>query len=154
MATKQYILILCICLLGIAGCKKTNPEGREDVRGTITLNGAPIEIGTIIFDPTGSDHASGGSAQIINGKYELVGIGGVKPGQYIVRISARREYDLKTGKPADENTQEGFYYFVVYTPPEFNTNSTIEFAVVQGKRNTFNYNVVTDYVPDTNPPRR
>ena len=151
----HFFLVISVVAILTVGCgKKTNPEGREDIRGTITFNGKPLDVGTIRFDPTGSDYAAGGSGPIHLGKYELTGIEGVKPGQYKVCFFASWDYDLRTGQPADENTPDGGVYKVKRIPPEFNTNSTLEFEVVQGKRNVFNYDIVTDYQPNTTVPKR
>jgi len=34
-------------------------------------------------------------------------------------------------------------------PPQFNDTSTLEFEVAKGKKNVFNYDIKTDYIPDT-----
>lgn len=148
----QFVLIaltsLCPILFG--GCSgPKNPDGRENVSGTITLNGEPLTaMAGIVFSPLEEGSRDGGQGQITAGKYALTGADGVKPGKYIVRITASIDFDKKTGKPADNTIQFGSEVPVDVVPPEFNRDSTIEFEVVKGKNNVFNYDIKTDYVPE------
>ena len=142
-------LLILSWMLSILGCGgSTNPDGRLDVSGMITLNGKPLEgLSGIRFDQVGGGDG-GGKGQIRNGAYEITGYDAVKPGKYIVRIFATVDYDRKTGKLADNQIKEGDAIAVDLIPTEFNSNSKIEFEVVQGKKNVFNYDIVTDYVPE------
>jgi len=145
-------LIATMALCHSIGCQKANPEGRENVSGTITLNGKPIDPkwnASITFVPSdGRDVDDGGGEQIAQGRYLLTGIGGVKPGKYKVKLYVTQYYDIKTSEPSTEATGEFDNIHVSMIPNEFNENSTLEFEVVQGKKNIFNYDIVTDFVPD------
>lgn len=144
------ISVFSVYSLLIGGCSgTTNPDGRENVSGTITLNGAPLTaMSGIVFSPAVEGSTDGGQGQITAGKYSLTGADGVKPGKYIVRITASVDFDIKTGKPADNTIQFGSEVPVDVLPPEFNKDSTIEFEVVSGANNVFNYDIKTDYVPE------
>lgn len=144
------ILVLALSPLLVGGCSTPpNPDGREDVSGAITLNGEPLTaMSGIVFSPIVEGSNDGGQGQIVAGEYAITGADGVKPGKYIVRITASIDFDKKTGKPGDETIQFGSEVPVDVVPPEFNKNSTIEFDVVAGKDNVFNYNIETDYVPE------
>lgn len=136
-------------LVFFVGCfsSESNPDGRQNVSGSITLNGQPLTgMAGIKLDPVaGGD--GGGQAQIMTGNYLMTGPDGVKPGKYIVRITASVDFDKSTGKPADNTLQFGNEVPVDVVPPEFNKESTIEFEVVDGKSSTFNYDIKTDYAP-------
>ena len=146
----QWIAAMILCS-GI-GCRQPNPEGREDVSGTVTLNGKAIDpkwYATISFVPgDGRDVTEGGGGQITGGKYLLTGIGGIKPGHYKVRIFINQLYDIRTGEPSTPETGDFDSVRVNMIPADFNDDTILEFEVIQGKRNTFHYNVVTDYIPD------
>ncbi len=146
----KVCLLIFMVLFVTEGCtKKTNPDGREDVSGTITLNGKPLEGGSgIRFDPVDGDHTAGGSGQIMTGKYLLTGQDGVKPGKYIVRIHATAAFDKRTNTYATNETDIGHEYSVKLVPDEFNMGSKIEFEVLKGKKNVFNYDIVTDFKPE------
>ena len=148
------LTLLAVLLTTTIGCKPKNPDGREDVKGKITLNGEPVGVKNgvcaIKFEPTdSSDMRAGGSAQIQNGEYLLTGQDGVKPGKYIVRITYTATFDKTTNDFADANTLMENEYQVALVPPEFNTDSTIEFEVVAKKKNVFNYDIVTDFAGET-----
>ena len=141
-------LVLCHSL----GCKKANPEGRENVNGTITLNGKAIDpkwTAAISFVPAdGRGATEGGGGQINQGRYLLTGPDGVMPGKYRVKLFMNQYYDVKTGEPATENTGEFDSVHIGMIPREFNEDSTLEFEVVKGRKNVFDYDIVTDYAPD------
>ena len=143
------IVFAILSLPLFSGCSgRANPDGRETISGMITLNGKPL-AGTagIAFDPVNEGSDGGGKGQIMKGKYTLTGHDAVKPGKYTVRITAVIDFDKKTGKPADNTVVFGNEVAVDVVPPEFNAESTIEFEVVAGKKNVFNYDIETDYEP-------
>ena len=156
-ATKFALTLLFVVALLSAGCKPKNPDGREDVSGKITLNGKNIPeytgVCSIQFDPQGDDKRAGGNGPIFDGEYLLTGNDGVKPGKYTVRILYSVSYDGATGQPATVESGDLNQYLVNYLPPEFNSESQIEFEVVAKKKNVFDYDIVTDFQPQVDAPR-
>lgn len=74
------ISLLCAFVLIAAGCGDSNT-----VSGTVSLNGQPIESGSILFQtPDGTGASFGGV--ISNGHYK---VSEVRPGPRIVKISAK-----------------------------------------------------------------
>ncbi|RCS42191.1 hypothetical protein DTL42_20390 [Bremerella cremea] len=143
-------LLLLGLTISLAGCSSSappNPDGRETIRGTIKLNGSPLGgMAGITFVPVdGGD--GGGRAQIKEGSYELSGYDGVKPGKYIVQIFATVDFDKTTGEIGDHTMKFGNEITVAVVPPKFNEESKIEFEVVPGGNNVFDYDIQTDYVP-------
>lgn len=139
-------------LMHVGCATQKNPGGRENIEGMITLNGAPLTgMSGIVFSPVIPGNDGGGQGQIQAGKYFLTGADGVKPGKYIVRITSSIDFDIKTGKPADSAIEFGSEIPVDVVPPMFNRESTIEFEVVAGKKNIFNYDIKTDYIPKMPP---
>ena len=146
-----FSLLICgLCtLLCLSGCNKKpkNPEGRLDVSGTITLNGGTFEsVGspTIIFDPIGNSSTGVSSTTIdsVTGKYLCTVQNALPPGKYRGKFIAQALYDKRTNKPiAPDFEEDGQSYAVSLIPPEFNANSTIEFEVVDGKKNVFDYDI-------------
>lgn len=142
-------LLLGGLFLTLVGCGKANPDGRENVSGTVKINGEPVK-GTagIRFEPTGEDKTAGGSGQIMESKYFLTQQDGVKPGKYIVRISVKTTFDRKTGKVADNTLEFGNEVDVELVPPEYNTQSKQEVEVVEGGKNVFDFDIKSDIKPD------
>jgi ppGpp synthetase/RelA/SpoT-type nucleotidyltranferase len=70
-----------------------------------------------------------------------------KSGKYIVRITGLDYYDKRTNTRRTAEITEADEMIMQVIPNEFNVNSNIEFEVVKGKRNIFNYDVITDFKP-------
>ncbi|HEY4262548.1 MAG TPA: hypothetical protein VGM98_20465 [Schlesneria sp.] len=80
---------LTISIIVLSGCGGTpkDPLGRQSVSGKVTLDGKPIDQGSISFQPvvdTGPATASG--ATITNGQYKIPAESGLAPGDYRVVI--------------------------------------------------------------------
>jgi hypothetical protein len=95
-----------LALTLLAGC--SGGDGRIGISGTVTLDGKPLDNGSIHFEPTAENSAapsSGGT--IANGAYELPASSGLFPGEYKVVIQAVRKtgkqmVDLQTQRRRDE----------------------------------------------------
>ena len=64
------------------------------VSGTVTVNGAPVEIGTIHFRPADAPQSRGAGASIEEGRFQLPTEHGLEPGKYSVSVEASQ----KTGQ--------------------------------------------------------
>jgi hypothetical protein len=155
----HFWIACCICGVLLTSCRHTNPDGREDVSGKILLNGVPIVAtsANILFKPLETeDQTAGGIGTISHkGTFFLTGANAVKPGKYQVCFSANASYDSATSQPATPQTDIVNFYNVSLLPDEFTTEkSTLTFEVVKGQKNVFNYNIITNYKPDTKPTGR
>ena len=95
---QRYLLGLCIFvafLPFVAGCG----DGRLGVSGSVTVNGQPMESGTINFRPTGDTKGNSAGAGIVDGKYEVRSEKGLKPGKYKVTIQGYRKTGRKIRDP-------------------------------------------------------
>jgi hypothetical protein len=61
--------------------------GRMEVSGDVKLQGQPIKDGSIIFEPLDKQDTHSG-AQIADGEYRVPKERGLKPGKYLVRLTA------------------------------------------------------------------
>jgi hypothetical protein len=84
MGQTVWVALIAGCAL-FAGCGPENPQGRRAVSGKVTLDGAPLELGNIVFDPLDGGTQSGG--QISGGSYAVPTAQGVAPGKYRVSIT-------------------------------------------------------------------
>jgi hypothetical protein len=155
----NLLVVLFLCVVMLTSCQHINPDGREDVSGRIVLNGVPITAtsANIVFDPLETnDQTAGGVGTILqNGTFFLTGVNAIKPGKYRIRFSANISYDSTTLQPATPQTDIVNFYNVSLLPDEFTTEkSMLTFEVMKGKKNVFNYDIVTDYKPNTKPTGR
>jgi len=126
-------LLPIVCLLVIAGCGGGDVETIETAafKGTVTLDGSPLEKGIIQFRP-GKD-ASGQplrgqmtEATINAGQYELTADKGAVVGENIVLISATKVVgkEMADGEEIEKVEQ--------YLPAKYNSETTLSVNVTPG----------------------
>jgi hypothetical protein len=136
---RQWILVCGLAgltLLATSGCT----GGKVVVRGTVTVDGQPIDEGSISLEPAdGQGPTTGGMIQA--GKYELVGDAAVIPGAKIVRIVGLRQTGkmVPAGPPAPKGTL--IPELVQCVPAHYNDKSQLRVEVVPGKANTHDFSL-------------
>jgi hypothetical protein len=111
-------LCLAFALSLLVGC---SGDGRRAVTGEVTLDGEPVNGGSIVFLPAGGE-GSKGAAEIIDGKYAIPSAQGLQPGNYRVEISWFKSTgkQIPSGDPGmlmDERLEA--------VPSQFNKASTL-----------------------------
>lgn len=112
-----------IGLLMLAGCAKKD-DGRYELSGNVTIDGKPIPVGEISFEPDGSSGNKGPASfvPIKDGKYTVGGKSGVVGGKYNVTIIGfdgiavgeasdgkellRKPYSEKIDLPKEDSTRD------------------------------------------------
>jgi hypothetical protein len=117
------LVLLSAVLVTCAGCS----PGRPRVEGTVTLDGAPVDGGSINFfqgDGIGSDR---GNAPIKGGRYVIEGerARNLTPGAYTVRIT----WIQLLRQPSDADANPPARHAI---PPQYNTKSTLTREVKAG----------------------
>jgi hypothetical protein len=134
-------LLRCFLLLATCvGCGSGNPLGRLAVNGKVTLDGAPLDQGTIEFSPEAANGVSSG-ANIKDGAYAISTTKGLPPGKYLVRINSL------LGSPAGQKDRpEGaapgmgsLRPHIERIAPTYNRESRIVVEVVAGQTAAFNF---------------
>jgi len=107
VSSRISVAFLLAATLGLAGCGgEVGPEYGK-VKGTVTLDGQPVEIGNITFLPTGETKGPASGALIAaDGTYELVGPGGkgVVVGTHQVTVACP---EAGSGPSTGEDPQAG-----------------------------------------------
>jgi hypothetical protein len=114
------LFVLCAC----AGCG----GDRVRVEGTITLDGAPVEGGSISLFQGSGPGSDKGNAPILGGKYAIEGerAKNLAPGSYTVQI----HWIQKLGKPgSNADTSPAVKQLI---PPKYNTKSTLTREIALG----------------------
>jgi hypothetical protein len=142
MFSRRIIFLLSIVFMVtaiLAGC--SDPYGgRKEVSGTITLQGQPVKDGSIIFYPLDSKETQGG-AQIIQGEYKMTRQNGLKPGKYLVRLTAG---DGKTRAAGEQIAAPGGSTNIVsmdLIPDDWNIKSKHEVDIKSEGANRFDFDV-------------
>ena len=128
---KTVVAVLMTLCLGCLGCGKGDGLDRAAVEGKVTLDGAPVQEGSITFFPTGGTEGPSAGGPIENGRYSLSGAEGPVVGRHRVEIHAPRPTGEKVPHPFDpekmvEKVAEG-------APKQYNTESTLEEELKAGK---------------------
>lgn len=110
----------------LAGC---GGDGRKGVSGDVTLDGEPVNGGSIVFLPSGGE-GSKGAAEIIDGKYSIPPAQGLAPGTYRVEINWSKPTgkQIPSGDPGmmmDERQEA--------VPARYNSNSTLTVEITAGE---------------------
>jgi hypothetical protein len=146
-----------LAIMLTAGCGGEDSLPRERLSGTVTLDGRPVEKGTIQFMPLDQANAATSTAAIITaGAYEVPTGQGLLPGPYQVTISSVEEAKGPTAKP---KVRRGPGYDPVGgtgvegAPPEaptrqliparYNANTTLKADVAKGGKNVFDFPLTT-----------
>lgn len=143
--TRRLALGLSLLLpLTTGGCADEY-AGQFEVSGNVTLKGLPLKEGTIVFAPLEGQNMSGGP--IVDGHFRVERKNGLKPGKYLIRITAG---DGKTIANEEEAGAPGGSTNIVSVdriPPEWNVRSEKEVTVTAKGGNTFNFDIPNEYVP-------
>src|SRR5688572_116279 len=92
---------LCLAVVLLPGCGGSDGPERYAVSGSVTLDGQPLDSGSILFGPEG-DGGNGGGATITNGEYSIPADSGLVAGKYRVRItSAGGATEVQEEMPGD-----------------------------------------------------
>jgi hypothetical protein len=120
-----------VLLLLAAGCGP-GVGGRYPVAGTVTLDGQPLAMGTIEFEPRAEGAIKVGEA-VHDGRYAVPARLGPTPGSYRVKVWWHR----KTGRiiVVDGEKVEEYKKFA---PDEYNGNTTLT-AEVRAGENVFDF---------------
>jgi hypothetical protein len=134
MRTLHYRALLVPLLLS-TGCG----GNLASVSGTVSLNGKPIEEGSINFIPIDGTTGAGSGAVITKGKYYIAAARGVAVGRNRIELRAF----INTGRQVvDPTAQPGTMTAerVPAFPPEYNDKSTLVKEVHWGS-NTINFDI-------------
>lgn len=120
----------------VSGCGKAT-GGRLEISGTVRLQGAPLQSGTIEFVSADAKHLTGST--ITDGKYSVPADKGLPPGKYTVRISATQEEGaVPAGPPGPEAETHKTKALI---PPQYNVESTLSAEVTQDGNNQFDFDL-------------
>jgi len=118
--------LLCVAGALIVGCGQSTGD-RVPLSGEVTLDGEPLDQGSIEFHPEGEGLVlTGGPIQ--DGRFEIPAKQGAKPGSYVVRIFSAAE-----GAPVNPDQPPGPEAVGQVSeeriPPQYNTDSELEVVV-------------------------
>ncbi len=124
-------LLLLAALALLVGCGDTKPK-RVDVKGKVTLDGAPMATGQVMFDAR--DGTPPATLDVSEGAFA----GKVSLGKKRVRISSFKKMAQKASGPGAE--EESLHNII---PAKYNTESTQTVEVKDPGPNEFEFEVTS-----------
>lgn len=125
----RNLLMLC-CMLSsvlLVGC---GGDGRLEVIGKVSVDGKPVEYGSISFKPINQTKGPTAGATIREGSYEVSADKGLFPGDYRVEIVAirtvnKKSVDMVTGEVLSQRQER-------FLPPKYNDESELTVEIGAG----------------------
>ena len=142
MHCTRYSAGILLAALFAAGCSNTS-DGRLEVSGTVRLKGESIKDGAIVMLEPMESQDTAANATVSKGAFMIPKAAGLKPGKYLVRITAG---DGKTAvNPLDSNSPPGPGGTNIISkelvPNDWNVNSKQEVTVSKDGPNTFDFSI-------------
>lgn len=116
-----------VALVMAGGCAAGD---RAELQGTVTVAGTAVEKGGIMLEPIAGTKGPTAGGAVTAGRYRLTGRESMRPGEFLVRLSAVR----KTGRMVESAALPGAKTeeFVDIIPPEYGCQSTLKVDIKPG----------------------
>lgn len=141
--------ILTASLLGCGGGAGIDPQ-LQVISGTVTLDGAPLDQGSIQFySDSPQSHSMVSSTTIRRGEFQLEQKGGLPPGLYKAAISSVKSSPDQANSTGDK--MDAVATAVEIIPRKYNTDTELTCEIVPGKPTVVHFELNSD---KTNSPRK
>ena len=136
-------MALASMLLSLAATCGCGPESdRLSVSGEVTLDGAPLDSGTILFTSVGAAQLVSSGAMIQDGAYFVPEEQGLVPGTYQVEITSPDKSAPLAMAPAGPD-QQGIPVAPDRIPEEYNVKTDKRVEVTRNGDNAFDFDIVS-----------
>jgi hypothetical protein len=120
------------------GCSRTNQ--RHEIDGVVTLDGKPIEAGTIAFLPQAGTKSPTAGGNITQGRFAITSAAGPFAGSFRVEVAATQKTGRKIKDPRFEGTVDEVMSII---PAQYNRESRLSAEVTQDGPNHFEFALQT-----------
>lgn len=124
--------ILATSLAFACGGCANNDAGRMEISGQVTLDGQPVEQGSISFIPTAGTRGPVAGGTIVAGKYHILASQGPVVGKQRVEIRAGRRTGRQV-RATDFGEEGSIDEMVESVPAKYNTSSQLVYQVKPGR---------------------
>lgn len=129
--------------MGLAVCLGCGPKtDRLPISGKVTLDGAPLDSGSIRFVSQPGDKVQAAGAMIRNGDYEIPAEKSLLPGVYVVQISSpdtKAPPIMVAGEPGGPKIPVS----PERIPPEYSEGRDKTIELTRGGDNEFNFDITS-----------
>jgi hypothetical protein len=135
--SRTMLTFAIACVSGLTGCGP--PSDRLPVTGSVSLDGVPLDSGSIRFSSTGEKMVAAGS-MIRDGEYSIPAAKGLPPGTYRLEITSP-DNDAPPVVYRDASGGPGIPTQPERIPPEYNINSQKTVEVTGEGDNHFEFTI-------------
>ncbi len=135
-------------LAGLGGCGGGDNLPREEINGSVTIDGKPLPRGMVTFVPADAEVSTQGGASIQDGKFTIPRIQGLVPGKYKVVVSSPDDKPEEFTDKKDSNNAPGMPPVPAkeVVPSAYNTDSKLEAQVRPNAKNVFDFSLTSTSV--------
>lgn len=117
---ERYVRFSCLlaaaffCFISVAGCQNSDELRRVSVEGQVTVDGEPLQTGSVTLTPTGDTKGPMVTLEIVDARFSVAVEDGPTPGQYTATHFAgvasgpgtREQRESFNGRPTPETAIE------------------------------------------------
>lgn len=144
--------LVCLAILILAplksGCGVDDGLGRVAVSGVVRLDGAPLDSGSLMFDPAEESVGTAVGATIQGGRFAIPRQAGPVPGRYRIRIYASSGVQAP---PGPGQTERSARPMIERIPPAYNARTGLLVEVTREGRNEWEWDLVLGREPGPSP---
>jgi hypothetical protein len=129
---------MVILLSAISGCDSPDGLNRQAISGSVTLDGQPISIGAILFEPESPESGTAVGATIRRGGFAISRHEGPVPGSYRVRVYSSSGIQAPPTKGQTDRTPRPM---VERLPARYNTQTELRATVLGQKGNSYRFDL-------------
>lgn len=132
-----FLGLAAICV-AFVGCGPN--DGMTEIKGKVTLDGAPLKEGTINFAPKAGGTGTASGAKIVDGAY----VARVSPGTTLGVAIEAEEMQQKEGATQEEIERGADKIPVSIIPAKYNRQSELSIDVTDGAKGPFDFELTSE----------
>ena len=137
---------MILVLTPLFGCGSSDGLNRQAISGSVTLDGQPIAIGAILFEPATQESGTAVGATIRKGNFTISRPEGPVPGSYRVRVYASSGIQAPPARGQTDRTPRPM---VERVPSRYNTQTELLEKVVGQHANRFRFELSSNGPTDS-----
>ncbi len=142
-----FTVLTVSSLIVAAGCgnESDDTRPRQPVAGRVTLDGKPLSMGVIVFDPISKNEGTSSQGKVVDGFFSIARPEGPIPGSYFVRIDAVDPATLASRAATKPGEVKKFNLSTPKNliPAHYNTETELEVTVKGNEANEFVFDLST-----------
>lgn len=133
-----------VVAIALAGCGSGDGLDRRAISGSATLDGRPLDSGSILFDPDSDRVGTAVGTLIRGGRFALARAEGPVPGRYIARVYAASAVQAPPPPGVSGQVPRPMVELI---PPAYNVRSTLRAEVTADGPNDFRFAIRSEAPP-------